>query len=124
MSIFHHDDQPDLTNAPPSADIRELILYRDMNQAAATNIVSMVDGVRAKDPNWSGASVRMRLAHAKNMAEAYLAALDTVEAECLYHLAGRESVLSFPTLPPAKPFGRRRSADAALPAVVSPGALS
>lgn len=124
MSIlFSPDDQPDLTNAPPPADIRELILYRDMNHAAATNLVGMLDGVRAKDPTWNGASVRMRMAHARNMAEAYLAALNTVEAECLHHLAGREPVV-FPMLPPArKPFGRRVP-DAALPATVSPGALA
>ena len=121
---FSPDDQPDLTNAPPSADIQELILYRDMNHAAATNIVGMVDGVRGGDCSWGGAAVRTAIAHQRNMLEASLAALLTVEAECFHRLAGREQILSFPTLPPAKPFGRRRSADAALPAVVSPGALS
>jgi hypothetical protein len=117
---FNPDDQPDHRNAPPSADVRELILYRDMNHAAATNLVGMLDGVRSKDPTWSGASVRMRMAHARNMAEAYLAALNTVEAECLYHLAERETVIDLTRMPPArKTFGRRVS-DATLPAVVSP----
>ena len=86
-------------------------------------IVSMVDGVRAKDRTWNGASVRTAIAHHRNMLEASLAALNTVEAECLYHLAERETVIDFTRMPPArKPFGRRVS-DSSLPAVVSTGSL-
>lgn len=123
MSIFHHDDQPDLTNKPAEVDTRDLHLHRDMNYAHAGNVLRLLEGVRSKDPQFNGAVLRYTIAGARNHLEATLAALDAVEAECLYHLAGRESVLSFPTLPPAKPFGRRRSADAALPATVSVGSL-
>lgn len=123
MSILHHEDQPDLSNAPPDADRQDLILYRDMSDAAATVIVDMLDGVRAKDRTWDGASVRTAIAHHRNMLEASLAALDTVEAECRYHLAGREPVV-FPMLPPARKSFGRRTQDSSLPATVSPGALS
>lgn len=117
--MFHPDDQPDRRNAPPAADIREIILFRDMNHVHAGNVLRMLQGIRDKDAQFNGAVLRYTLAGARNMLEASLASLDAVEAECLFHLAERESLHPFVNMPK-----RRVVPDAALPATVSPGALS
>jgi hypothetical protein len=120
-AFFMPDDQPDLSNGPAPVDINDMILNRDMNHAHAGNILRMLDGIRKGNREFNGAVLRMTIANAKNMAEAYLSTLDAVEAECRAHLAERERVLVFTVLPPAKPFGRRQSTG--IPAVVSPEAF-
>jgi hypothetical protein len=75
----------------------------------------MLDGIRKGNREFNGAVLRMTIANAKNMAEAYLSTLDAVEAECRAHLAERERVLVFSVLPPA----RRPVPDSRLPAVAS-----
>lgn len=101
-ALFSPCDQPDYSDKPKSVEISDLILQRDMNQTNANNVVRVLEGIRAKDREFNGAVLRFAIASARNMAEAYLASLDAVEAECRAHLAERERVLVFSVLPPAR----------------------
>ncbi|MCJ2084439.1 hypothetical protein MKK88_00315 [Methylobacterium sp. E-005] len=103
------DDAPTPLNQAPSLTLARLHREQDSLHMQSGNVRRMLEARRAEDPSYTLAVVRMTLAAARNTAEAFLRTLDEVEAE----------VLPVRPLPVAKPFGRR-SADAALPAVVSP----
>lgn len=113
------DDMPSPPIAEPSPTINDLHRQRDMLHAHNGNVMRLLMGCRARDASFNRPVIAYTVAGARNLLELALRDLDSIEAECLGIVAEQERTIVLTTVPRVP-----RYADAALPAVVSPAALS